>query len=87
MMELRPTVFGTVSLDDTEIVNNTSRLAGTDSEALAVANRANEAHYGMSAEDIIREYPDPDREDIRQSLQYASALANEEIGFFKNPAA
>jgi len=42
---------------------------------------------GMSTEDIIREYPDLESEDIRQSLQYASALANEEIGFFKSPAA
>ena len=45
-----------------------------------VANR-------MSPEDIIREYPELESEDIRQSLQYASALANEEIGFFKSPAA
>jgi uncharacterized protein (DUF433 family) len=42
---------------------------------------------GMSTEDIIREYPDLEAEDIRQALQYASALANEEIGFFKSPAA
>lgn len=42
---------------------------------------------GMSTDDIIREYPDLEGEDIRQSLQYASALANEEIGFFKSPAA
>ena len=42
---------------------------------------------GMSTDDIIREYPDLEGKDIRQSLQYASALANEEIGFFKNPAA
>jgi len=42
---------------------------------------------GMSTEDIIREYPELESEDIRQSLQYASALANEEIGFFKSPAA
>ena len=42
---------------------------------------------GMSAEEIIREYPDLGPEDIRQALQYASALANEEIGFFKSPAA
>ena len=41
---------------------------------------------GMSTEDI-REYPDLEGEDIRQSLQYASALANEEIGFFKSPDA
>jgi uncharacterized protein (DUF433 family) len=42
---------------------------------------------GMSKEDITREYPELEAEDIRQALQYASALANEEIGFFKNPAA
>ena len=41
----------------------------------------------MSTEDIIREYPEIEVEDIRQALQYASALANEEIGFFKSPAA
>jgi hypothetical protein len=37
--------------------------------------------------DIIREYPEVEAEDIRQALLYASALANEEIGFFKSPAA
>jgi uncharacterized protein (DUF433 family) len=42
---------------------------------------------GMSTEDIVREYPDLEAEDIRQALQYASALANDEIGFFNSPAA
>ena len=42
---------------------------------------------GMSTDDIIREYPELEPEDVRQSLQYASALANEEIGFFPSPAA
>ena len=42
---------------------------------------------GMSTADIVREYPELEAEDIRQALQYASALANEEIGFFKSPAA
>jgi uncharacterized protein (DUF433 family) len=42
---------------------------------------------GMSTEDIVREYPELETEDIRQALQYASALANEEIGFFQSPAA
>ena len=42
---------------------------------------------GMSTADIIREYPDLEGEDIRQSLQCASAPANEEICFFKSPAA
>jgi uncharacterized protein (DUF433 family) len=42
---------------------------------------------GMPTEDIVREYPELEAEDIREALQYASALANEEIGFFKSPAA
>ena len=42
---------------------------------------------GMSTGDIVREYPELEAEDIREALQYASALANEEIGFFKSPAA
>ena len=42
---------------------------------------------GMSTEEIVRQYPELEAEDIRQALQYASALANEEIGFFKSPAA
>jgi len=54
---------------------------------ITVALIVNLVANGMSREDIIHEYPDLDSEDIRQSLQYASALANEEIGFFKNPAA
>jgi uncharacterized protein (DUF433 family) len=39
---------------------------------------------GMSTEDIVREYPDLEAEDIREALQYASALANEEVGLFQN---
>ena len=42
---------------------------------------------GMSTEGIVREYPELEVEDVRQALQYASALANEEIGLFKSPAA
>lgn len=54
---------------------------------LTVALVVNLVANGMSTEDIIREYPDLEAEDIRQALQYASALANEDIGFLKNPAA
>lgn len=54
---------------------------------IAVALVVNLVANGMSTEDIIREYPNMEEEDIRQSLQYASALANEEIGSFKSPAA
>jgi uncharacterized protein (DUF433 family) len=54
---------------------------------ITVALVVNLVANGMSKEDIILEYPELEGEDIRQSLQYASALANEEIGFFKSPAA
>lgn len=54
---------------------------------ITVALVVNLVANGMSTEDIMREYPDLESEDIRQALQYASALANEEIDFFKSPAA
>ena len=34
---------------------------------------------GMSVEDILGEYPLLEAEDVRQALQYAASLANEEI--------
>jgi uncharacterized protein (DUF433 family) len=37
---------------------------------------------GMSTVDMIREYPDLEAEEIRDALQYASALAREEVGLF-----
>ena len=42
---------------------------------------------GMSADEIVREYPDLEPEDIREALVYASALANEEVHLFTRPAA
>jgi len=54
---------------------------------ITVALVVNLVANGMSTGDIVREYPELEGEDVRQSLQYASALANEEIGFFKIPAA
>ena len=54
---------------------------------ITVALVVNLVANGMSTDDIVREYPELESEDIRQALRYASALANEEIGFFKSPAA
>lgn len=34
---------------------------------------------GMTVQEIRQEYPDLEAEDIRQALQYAASLANEEI--------
>ena len=42
---------------------------------------------GMSTDEIVREYPDLEPEDIREALAYASALANEEVHLFTRPAA
>lgn len=41
---------------------------------------------GMTTDDIIREYPDLQPDDVRQALAYASALANEEVHLFTTPA-
>ena len=54
---------------------------------ITVALVVNLVANGMSTEDIIREYPELEADDMRQALQYASALANEEIVLFKSPAA
>jgi uncharacterized protein (DUF433 family) len=54
---------------------------------ITVALVVNLVANGMSTGDIIREYPELEAADVRHSLQYASSLANEEIGFFKTPAA
>lgn len=42
---------------------------------------------GMSAAQILEEYPDLDAEDIKQALAYAAALANEEFHPFAPTAA
>ena len=34
---------------------------------------------GMTTDEIIAEYPDLEREDIRGALQYAASLASEEV--------
>lgn len=69
---------------DTAIMGGRASIRGM---RITVALVVNLVANGMSREDIIREYPELESEDIRQALQYASALANEEIGFFKSPAA
>jgi uncharacterized protein (DUF433 family) len=46
---------------------------------ITVAQIVNLVANGMSVAEIVREYPDLEAEDIRQALQYAASLANEEI--------
>lgn len=42
---------------------------------------------GMSTDDIIKEYPDLEAEDIQQALAYAAALAEDEFHPFAPTAA
>ena len=46
---------------------------------ITVAHIVNMVANGMTTEDIIKEYPDLEAEDVRQSLQYAAFLAREEV--------
>jgi uncharacterized protein (DUF433 family) len=46
---------------------------------ITVALVVNMVANGMRTEEILKEYPDLEAEDIRQALQYAAFLAGEEI--------
>jgi len=54
---------------------------------ITVAQVVNLVANGMSVEEILREYPDLQAEDVRQALQYAASLANEETGPLGPPSA
>jgi uncharacterized protein (DUF433 family) len=54
---------------------------------ITVALLVNLVANGMSAEEILREYPDLEADDIRQALAWAAALANEEYHPFAPTAA
>jgi uncharacterized protein (DUF433 family) len=45
---------------------------------ITVAHVVNLVANGMTAKEILAEYPDLEAEDIRQALQYAAYLAREE---------
>jgi uncharacterized protein (DUF433 family) len=42
---------------------------------------------GMSVDEIVREYPDVEAEDVREASSYVAALASEEVHLFTHPAA
>jgi hypothetical protein len=53
---------------------------------ITVALVVNLVANGMSTDEISREYPDLEPDDVRQALSYASALANEEVHLFTKPS-
>jgi uncharacterized protein (DUF433 family) len=54
---------------------------------ITVALVVNLVANGMTTNEIIREYPDLQPDDVPQALTYASALANDEVHLFTTPAA
>jgi len=46
---------------------------------ITVSLVANMVANGMTTEEILRDYPDLEAEDIQQALQYAAFLTREEI--------
>ena len=46
---------------------------------LSVSLLVNLVAHGMTAEQIVSEYPALEIDDVRQALQFAAALTNEEI--------
>ena len=54
---------------------------------ITVSHVVNLVANGMTADEIIREYPDLEPEDIQQSLLYAASLAQDETYLLEEPAA
>lgn len=46
---------------------------------ITVAHVLNLVASGMSSEDILREYPDLEREDITEALHYAACLTRDDV--------
>jgi uncharacterized protein (DUF433 family) len=46
---------------------------------ITVAHVVNMVANGMTTDEILREHPDLDREDVRDALQYATFLGRERI--------
>ena len=46
---------------------------------ITVAHLVNMIANGMSAEEILQEYPDLEKEDISESLHYAASLVRDEV--------
>jgi uncharacterized protein (DUF433 family) len=72
---MAPTLFDRVTFDP-RIMGGRACVRGI---RITVSLLVNLVANGMTTEAILSEYPDLESEDVRQALQYASALANEEV--------
>lgn len=61
---------------DPEVMGGKATVRGL---RMTVAQLVNMVAHGMTAQEIVEQYPFLEREDVRQALQYAAQLAEEEI--------
>jgi uncharacterized protein (DUF433 family) len=57
---------------DTQILGGRASIRGM---RISVAVIVNQIAHGASWDEVLRDYPDLEREDIRQVLEYAARLA------------
>jgi uncharacterized protein (DUF433 family) len=72
---MTPTLFDRITFDP-RIMGGRACIR---SMRITVSLLVNLVANGMTIHEILGEYPGLEAEDVRQALQYASALANEEV--------
>ena len=72
---MTPTLFDRITFDP-RIMEGRACIRGM---RITVSLLVHLVANGMTLDEILGEYPDLEEEDVRQALQYASALANEEV--------
>ena len=69
--------FGRITFDP-QILSGRACICGM---RIPVSLVVNLVANGISTAEILTEYPDIEKDDIREALQYAAALTQEEIHF------
>lgn len=78
-----PTMLDRITFDP-NVFGGRATLRGL---RISAAHIVNLVANGMSSEDILAEFPDLDREDIRQALRYAAMAAEDQVFPFPASAA
>ncbi|MBS1185394.1 MAG: hypothetical protein H6R09_995 [Proteobacteria bacterium] len=75
VLESMPTMLDRITFDP-NVLAGRATLRGL---RISAAHIVNLVANGMSSEDILAEFPDLDREDIRQALRYAAMAAEDQV--------
>ncbi len=74
-IDLHPAAFDRITFD-TGVMGGRACIRGM---RITVSLIVNLVANGMTVEDILKEYPVLEAEDVREALQYAASLATEEV--------